>query len=73
MQNVFANQSLKGIHPLSPHMQTHIKGGAGSCGCTEEKRRSVKVRKPASSVSSGDILAVADTLIIPSPVVLDPA
>jgi hypothetical protein len=73
MQNVLINQILKGLYPLSPHIQAQIRGGSGSCGCTEEKRRSVKVRKPASGVSSEDPLAAAGTVIIPSPVVADPA
>jgi hypothetical protein len=65
MQNLITNKVSK-IRLLSSTEQTKIQGG---CGCTEEKRRIVKIRKPNTATTT-DILVIDTTVtLIITPVI----
>jgi hypothetical protein len=46
MQKKFNSQILASVTPLTDYEQTQITGGVNiACGCGDEKRKSVKVKK----------------------------
>ena len=57
MQKKFNSQILASVKQLSDYEQAQIRGGANlACGCGDEKRKSVKVKKtPVKAKIMGNI------------------
>jgi hypothetical protein len=65
MQNLITNK-VSNIRLLSTTEQAKILGG---CGCTEEKRRIIKIRKPNTATTTDVLVIDTSVTLIITPVI----
>ncbi len=63
MKKELSIKILPHIQIIPLHQQAQIKGGAGTCGCSEEKKRPIKLRK--SSAINSQIVEIPVLIALP--------
>ena len=71
MQKEFTIKSSAAIHSLSTYQQAQIRGGSATCGCSDEKRRTIKIKKPpVTQALFVEPVDIADTPSVIIPIVV---